>query len=492
MSNPSSISPASLWAYLAAAARTDFGCFFELMFPVLHPGQDLDHAPYLGLVAWHLMRVEEGRYRRFILNLPPRHMKSMLASVLYPAWRLGRDPGCRFICVSYSDDLAHDLSALTRKVMLSKAYQLIFPKTVLSRTAVDYIATTHGGYRYASAVGSHVTGFGADEIIIDDPMQPEDATSETAKKRLNDWIGSSLLTRFNNQERGRWILVMHHLAPDDLSVRLGPNADRVLNLPLVAERTEKYVREGKVIFLREPGEILNPARFDKDTVDQLKRTIPPHVFDSQYQQRPTVGGSGMLSIDKWRRYHRAEAPDFELVIHSWDIGATFTGNASVCTTWGLAKNGAGQDCVYLLNVTRLQLELPEVLAAIRTANRRDKPALIILDERGVGLGVYQTLHREGFRHVVPSTETREAIDRSGIAPSRPTETKIERFGRASLVIGKGQVLIPHEAPWLEAFIYEVTAFPNIPDDDQVDSMTQLVANLERSAWLARRHKGRAR
>ena len=492
LQSPMANTGASIWPDLVAAARIDFGSFVELMFPVLHPGEKLDHAPYLDLIEWLLMRVGEGRYKSLILNLPPRHMKSVLASVLYPAWRLGRDPGCKFICVSYSDDLGHDLSARTRKIMLSPAYQLIFPKTRLGKIALGYIATTAGGYRYVSAVGSHVTGFGADEIIIDDPMQPEEAASETAKKRLNDWIGSSLFTRFNNPDIGRWILVMHRLAPDDLSARLERGAEYTLALPLVAEETEKYEYEGKRIFHREPGDILNPKRFDQKSVDRLKAQTPRHVFAAQYQQQPTVGGSGMLSVDKWRRYDPADKPQFELIIHSWDIGATISGNASVCTAWGLAKNSAGLDCVYLLDVQRLNLELPEVRSAIRVADQRDRPALIIIDENGVGLGLYQELQREGYRNIERSSATAEPVEYVGTVGRRPNLSKIERFGKAVLQIANGRALLPTSAPWLESFLYEVTSFPNIADNDQVDSMTQLVGNLDRAFKLARKYLARNR
>ena len=216
------------------------------MFPVLHPGQKLIYASYLGLIATLLMRMEQGRYRRVIVNLPPRHMKSMLASVLYPAWRLGRDPTAKFICISYSDSLAHNLSALTRRVMQSEAYQRIFPATELTKTAVEHLRTTQGGQRYTTAVGSHITGFGADEIIIDDPIQPEEAASESAKKSLRDWISSSVMTRFNNPNEGRLLLVMHRLAHDDLSATMADEADFVLKLPLVAEKKEKFESDGKL------------------------------------------------------------------------------------------------------------------------------------------------------------------------------------------------------------------------------------------------------
>jgi hypothetical protein len=151
---------------------------------VLHSGQRLVYAPYLELMAEVLMGTGEGGYRRVIFNLPPRHMKSMIVSVLYVAWRLGRNPGAKFICISYGDDLAHDLSAMARRLMTSVNYARIFPHTVLDKKSVDHLTTTRGGARYATAVGSDITGFGADEIIIDDPMQPDDAGSPLVKERV--------------------------------------------------------------------------------------------------------------------------------------------------------------------------------------------------------------------------------------------------------------------------------------------------------------------
>lgn len=192
----------------------------------------------------------------------------------------------------------------------------------------------------------------------------------------------------------------------------------------------------------------------------------------------------MLSIERFGRYDRARPPKFECVIHSWDLGATTSGNKSVLTSWGLRTEGA-LNVVYLLDVARLQLELPEVLQAIKTRDLQDRPDLILVDERGVGLGAFQRLHRDGYVHVYGSNKTRDTLSREGVPEPKPSESKIDRFGRAALAIADGQVRIPTNAPWLDAFLYEVAAFPNIADDDQVDSMTQLVAYLERAARLAR-------
>jgi hypothetical protein len=471
---------------LMPLARLDFWCFVELVFPFLHPNQPLVHAQYLELIATLLMRVEAGKYRRVIFNLPPRHMKSMLVSVLYPAWRLGRNPSAKFICISYGDDLAHDHSAATRKVMLSPLYRKMFPQTVLDKKSADYVRTTKGGFRYATAVGSDITGFGADEIIIDDPLQPDEATSERAKERVRTWVQSSVLTRFNNPSRGALMLVMHRIAPDDLSATMEASGDDfVLRLPLIAEKPEHFTREGKTLMERQPGEVLNPGRLSAAGADELKATLPRHVFASQYQQRPTAGGSGMLSIERFRRYDFQHPPEFELSIHSWDIGATISGNASVCTKWGLIHEPDFGDVLYLTDVLRLRRELPEVRAAVKAEDRRDRPALIVLDQRGVGMGLYQELCREGYQHINYCTATSEPLDRDGNLGSRPNLSKVEQFGRAVLAIDDERVVIPDDAPWLEAFLYEVASFPNIAEDDQVDSMCQLVAYLDRAMWLAR-------
>jgi hypothetical protein len=214
--------------------------------------------------------------------------------------------------------------------------------------------------------------------------------------------------------------------------------------------------------------VLNPERLDGQGLARLKAGLAPHVFDAQYQQRPTVGRSGMLSVDRFRRYCRHKPPPFAFKIHSWDIGATITGNASVCTRWGAVIEPGRREPSISPRSSSYGLSFPMSRAAIKAQDRADRPALIIRDERGVGLGIHQDLRREGFAHVTGSTATSEPLAR-GEAATRtgPHLSKIERFGRAALAVADGRVFIPEEAPWLEAFLFEVAAFPNIADKDQV-------------------------
>ncbi|WP_414463767.1 hypothetical protein [Hyphomicrobium sp. DY-1] len=472
---------------LIAMARADFMCFVDMTFRVLHPGSDLVYADYLQVLADLLMQVEEGKYRRVNINLPPRHMKSMMVSVFYVAWRLGRNPASKFIAISYGDDLAHDLSVMTRTLMQSEIYRRIFPETVLDKKSEDHIRTTQKGGRYATAVGSDITGFGADLIIVDDPIQADDAGSEHVKARVRDWMSNSVSTRFNDQAKGALILVMHRLAPDDLSATLEPNADFVLKLPMIAEKEEKYECHGKLTMHRRPGDVLNPARMTAEDAAKLKASLPRHVWDGQYQQRPTAGGSGMLSVERFQRFDLSKPPKFELSVHSWDVGATIGGNASVCTKWGLAANKDNRDALHLIQVISVTLELPEVLATIKSEIERDRPALVVIDERGVGLGVAQHLRKAGYRNISWSDTRSAPIIPGPASKCRPSDSKIVRFGRAIFRIDAGEVLIPTSASFLEKFLYEVSAFPNISDDDQVDSMTQVVANLDNAIFQARRN-----
>jgi hypothetical protein len=460
-------------ADLNALARRDFGTFVELAFPILHPGKKLVHAAYLDVLIALMESCAAGRKPRVIINLPPGFMKSMLISIMYVAWRLGVDPTLKFVCISYGDDLAHKHSASTRTLMQSPEYQAIFPGTVLDKKAEDWLTTTKGGYRYATAVGSDITGFRPTEIIVDDPIEPEKGSSELAKEKLRSWISSSVLTRFEDNAKNVFILVMHRVAPDDLAETLQAQGGYfTLSLPLVAEKEEEFTSQGVVVMTRQPGELLHPGRMTTEQLERLKREIAPHAFASQYQQRPVLGGSGMCSIHRLARYDKP--PKFELIIHSWDIGATLEGNPSVCTKWGVAADSAGRDHIYLIDVVGLKLELPDVRGAIKLHDKLDKPELIVLDHRGVGIGVEQDLRNAGYRHLY-------AASKDGAS----NESKIDRFARALIYMYDGVVKYPVSATFLDNVLNALATFPELKEFDLIDSITQLVAFLPTTLKFAR-------
>lgn len=462
-----------------AAARASFLSFFLLTFHVLHPGEKLADARYFDLIDHMLHACEARRHRRVILNMPPGYMKSTLVSVYYTAWLLGRDPTVKIICASYGDDLSHLLSRRVRQLMSSPLYRRIFSGTVLTKKSEDLLVTSKGGYRYATAVCSDITGFRADFIIVDDPIQPVDASSESAKQKVVDWFDSSVLSRFKNASEGVLILVMHRVALDDLSGVLEARDGWLpIKLPLIAEKDERFTRkEDKLLLFERPvGELLCPARMSLAEYENFKAETAPHVFAAQYQQRPTLGGSGMCSIDRLVRYD--QAPPFELVIHSWDVAATPGGDHTVCTQWGVAKCDS-RDALFLTNIIRMRVESPDVRDAIIGQDREHQPDLIVVDGVGVGLSIYQDLNRRGMRHVMRATSA---------ATEASAASKLQKLNLAVLEMYDGTVRFPESGQFLDAFFSELAAFPNGKYDDQVDSMTQVVAYLPSVLMYARQKR----
>jgi hypothetical protein len=247
---------------LIRLARLDFGIFVALVFPVLHAGKNMVPATYINLIVEALMRTTAGGGRRLIFNLPPGYMKSTLITVFYTAWRLGVNPSEKIISISYGDDLSHDLSRKTRQVMQSGVYQKIFPRTVLDKKAEDAITTIQGGLRYSTAVGSDIAGFRADLIIMDDLIQPDAALNELMKQKLREWYYGVVAQRLRDQTRGVIVLVMHRLAPDDLTQTFIEEGSWYhIPLPLIATRREQYKSgtNGRMLHIREVGDVLSPS-----------------------------------------------------------------------------------------------------------------------------------------------------------------------------------------------------------------------------------------
>ncbi len=260
-------------AELIALARVNFAIFVELMFPILHNGQSIKYAPYIDYLCSFLMRCGQPDRLRIIVNMPPGYMKSLLISVLFVAFRLGVDPGERFICASYGDDLAHKLGRMTREVMQSPLYRTMFPGTVLTKVAEDFLETKQGGSRYATAVGSDIAGFRANYSIIDDPLQPDQAHNAAAKQKAVDWFIGNIAQRL--LANGVIIVVMHRLSPDDFSGSLEEMGGWcVRKFPLIHERNLNYLYwSGKVLWAAKKGELLNPAYKNQADVDRLRREV---------------------------------------------------------------------------------------------------------------------------------------------------------------------------------------------------------------------------
>ena len=271
------------------------------VFATLSPGQDYVSSWHVEAIAWQLERVRRGEIRRLIINMPPRSLKSITASVAFPAFVLGHDPSRRIICVSYSGDLAKKHANDFRAVLESPWYRRTFPTTRIGpyKNSETEIELTARGFRLATSVGGTLTGRGGDIIIIDDPLKPDDAFSETKRSAANQWFTNTLLSRLDDKRTGAIVVVMQRVHMDDLTGFLLSQSDEwtVLSLPAIAEFEEIIPLGNGCTHRRKFGEALSPEREPLHVLEALKASDRQRRF-----LRAVSAGAGAA----WRRH--GEAP----------------------------------------------------------------------------------------------------------------------------------------------------------------------------------------
>jgi predicted phage terminase large subunit-like protein len=449
-----------------ALLALDLPTFTQRVFHELHPEAEFRPSPYLEVIASRLEDCRLGRTRRLVINVPPRHTKSILASVAFPAWLLGHDPGLGVICASYGQDLSDAFARQCRTVMTSDWYEAVFATRIV-RNAVQDFATAQKGYRFATSVGGVLTGRGADVVILDDALKPDEALSDARRNAVNDWLDNSLLSRLNNQATGVIIIVAQRLHMGDLVGHvLEKGGWETLSLPALAEEDERIAYQtllGPRVFERRVGQALHPERFSRENLEELRRSIGAYNFAAQYQQSP-VPLEGNLVKRAWLARYAPEDADrpFPMVVQSWDTAnkAGELNDHSVCTTWG-----ARDRRYYLLDVFRKRLEFPDLKRAVRELASRHRPRAVLIEDQASGTQLVQELSREGLLMI-------KAVQRPAGAD------KIMRLHMHSATFENGRVLLPREATWLDAYVAELTGFPGAKHDDQVDSTTQALSYLD--------------
>src|SRR5437763_3094660 len=220
--------------------RTDFPSFIGKCFRELNSGATYRPNWHIDAIAHELERCRTGANKRLIITVPPRSLKSLCASIAFPAFLLGHDPSQRLINVSYSQELGAKFTSGFRQVINSNWYRCIFPATRAARDTEGEFETTRGGGRVAISIGGSMTGRGGNVIIIDDPLKAEEALSRSARERVNDYYGTTLLTRLDSKVDGVIVLVMQRLHAEDLAGRLIDEGGWThLNLPPLAMHVER-------------------------------------------------------------------------------------------------------------------------------------------------------------------------------------------------------------------------------------------------------------
>jgi predicted phage terminase large subunit-like protein len=446
-----------------AALRSDFYTFMLRCFTELNSSAEFLPSWHIEVMAAKLQAVREGRAKRVIINIPPRHLKSLAASIALPAWLLGHDPTAAIINVTYGQELSDKFARDCRAIMTASWYRLLFPTRLSSnRASLQELVSTRGGFRMATSVGGVLTGRGADIILIDDPLKPADAMSESRRVAANDWFDGTLYSRLNDKTNGAIVIVMQRLHEDDLVGHVLRQGDwELVSFPAIAEADQRHVVDtafGRREFVRPCGAALHPERESLETLQRTRSIIGEYNFAGQYQQTPAPAGGGMVKEAWFRRYAPQDLPlSFDQIVQSWDTAnkPTELADYSVCTTWGVKGPN-----FYLLNVLRKKLAYPDLKRAVREQKGMFAPTVILVEDKASGTQLIQELLEEGL---------------SQITRYKPDGDKIMRLHAQTATMENGFVHVPQTAHWLADYLGELMMFPNGRHDDQVDSTAQALA-----------------
>jgi predicted phage terminase large subunit-like protein len=455
----------------AALLRRSLYAFIARTFHELNRDTEFSPNWHIEVIASELEACWRGETKRLIINVPPRSLKSQAASVAFPAWLMGHNPSAQIICASYGQDLANKHAGDCRSVLSSDFYRSIFSTRLSSdRKAVHEFMTTEKGVRLATSVGGVLTGRGADFIIIDDPLKPDEALSETQRTRANEWYDHTLYSRLNDKKTGCIILIMQRLHEDDLVGHvLNQNGNwKVLRFPAIAEEDESYVTDtvlGGRRFHRRAGEALHPERESLEILQDIREIQGEYNFAGQYQQAPAPLGGGMVKSGWFKTYKPNELPPkFEMVFQSWDTAnkPTDLSDYSVCTTWGVKEKH-----IYLLHVLRRRMDYPALKRAVVEQAVTHQAKEIIIEDKASGTQLIQELVHERVH---------------GVRRYEPTMDKIMRLHTVSSTIENGFVHLPEKAEWLPEYLHELTTFPKAKHDDQADSTSQALDWVRQGYW----------
>jgi len=445
------------------AIRDHLSAFIDMVFREISPADTVEISWFIQAIAYHLELCAQRRIRRLIINIPPRHGKSISASVAFAAWLLARNPSERVVAVSYSAELAHRFSRDTRSVMQAPWYLSAFPKTRLKRASERDLETTAHGGRYTTSIDGTLTGLGGNIFLIDDPNPASHEFSATGRETVRNWFSNTLMSRFNNISNGVIVVIQQRLHIEDLSGYLldEPGSEWLhLNLPAIATQDESIAIGPGRLHHRRVGDLLDPSRESEVTIAERRRGMTAKAFSAQFQQDPVPEDGEVIKWSWFKEYH--VGPNYESgdkIVQSWDTAskAGELNDFSVCTTW-LVK---GRD-YYLLDVWRGRVTFPDLKRQVYALASRWAPDTLLIEDKGSGTQLIDQLIDEDDPNLP------RPIRRT------PKEDKVIRMAAQGAVMEQGRVHVPVDAHFMPAFRSELLQFPTGRHDDQVDSVSQFL------------------
>ena len=445
--------------------------FFKKAWHIVEPSIPLStnwHHKYLcDTLQKECERIIEGKNKTkdIIVNVPFRSTKSLLVTVMFPVWCWIKDPRLRFITASYSASLSIEHATRSRDIIFSEWFKERWGEVFVikkDQNLKERYENTHLGVRRATSVGGTVTGQGGDFLIVDDPVSPQNAASNTERENANEWYRTTFYSRLNNPKTGVRIIIMQRIHENDLSGFLLDRETRLNYNHICIPATEDgNVKPKKLIQFYEDGYFWK-ERFGKEVLDDYKTALGTYGYAGQLMQTPTPIDSGMIK-SSWFKISKHKVEDATI---NFVIDPAYTANQKIDPSALLAyiyKNNVWQivDCI---NVHKEFPELVRYIPQWVQKNGYTPQSRIFVEPKASGKSIVQTLIRETGLNI------RE--------DKPPTKDKVARVQDISATLESGRVSLL-AGGWNETFLDQLSKFPAAKHDDMVDC---LVMAINREIW----------
>lgn len=455
----------------------DFNEFCTAAWPQIEPRPFVPNR-YTTIICNALQQCYQGKIKRLLISIPPRSGKSIIASVLFPAWCWARDPKLKLLTGSYSRDYATRDTTKARYLLESPWYQTHWPevKLVHDQNQKTYYRNTAQGERMIYSVGGQLTAGGADIIGIDDPLNAIDAFSPTIRNRCNSWYGEALVSRLDNQNTGVIYCIMQRLHVNDLAGFLTKNNPRLwthISLPMEYEGNKNRYE-----WRKKPGQLLH-TRISHRRLQELKSEMGTLAYNAQYQQSPQPRGGNIIS-PKWiKTCTQAALPRMVKTSLSWDtaIKEGEENDYSACVWCGKSEEGT----YYLQVKLNDKLVYPDLRKRVELIAIACNPDEILIEDKASGQQLVQDFQRIGSFAVI------------GVVPGQdlPTsdKSKTQRLNYCAPLFEAGKVILV-ENQYTALLAEQLTTFPACQNDDILDAATlylcrerRYVATPSEIGWL---------
>lgn len=448
----------------ARLSRKSLAHYTRAMFSVIEPKTVYHHGWHIDAISEHLEAVSKFQIKKLIIMTPPRCMKSIITSVMWPSWDWLTFPEHRFLFTSYAQSVSMQDSIKCRDIIESQKYQEWFHpewKIVDDQNTKSRFKNSAMGERIATSVDGVSTALGGDFIVGDDLISAKDCFSDTKRKEANDYWTKTMSTRGNNPEKHAHVLIMQRLHEKDpagvWASEMGSDVE-VLKLP--AEYDPKIFSTTSLNFTdprTEAGELLWKEHMTPASLASLRKTLGSMQASAQLQQDPKPADGGTFKR-AWWKFYKERPGNFIDIVQFWDCAEEDGDDNDYSTgvTWGRTATG-----FYLLDIWRNKVKAPDLERAIKTNYDKWAPhgcSAVVIEKKSNGTAVQQNL-------LVSTTLP--------IIPFVPTVSKIVRASAATPTVEAGNCYLPEGASFVEDFISEHEKFPLSEHDDQVDTTSMM-------------------